>query len=99
MVTVKVLHVSSGTRTSVANTTAYTGLGGQTQLSGTEALTQVKWRTAGDFTDLRVFISANAIAGASTFTLRKNSVSVGNVASVTSSTTGEFLDNSHTDTI
>lgn len=99
MVTIKVLHVSSGSRTSTANTSGYTGLGGQTQISSTETLTQAKWRTAGDFSDLRVLVSANSIVGTSTFTLRKNAGSVNNVCSVTTGNTGEFLDNSHTDTI
>ena len=63
-----------------------------------EARTQVTWRTAGVFSDMKVNISSNTVDATSTYALRKNGANGNCLVSVTPSGTGIFEDTTNTDT-
>jgi len=65
----------------------------------TESNVQFPFRQAGTFSFFRVRISANTVTASSTFNFRINGAAGNQTVSVASSTTGEFIDTTNTDTI
>lgn len=59
----------------------------------------VTWRVAGSFSTLYANIYSNAATASSSITFRKNAVNGNQTLSIAASTTGEFTDNTHTDSI
>lgn len=96
-----VLELTSGQPTNfAANRTRYNGLlNGLIGQSATESEKQFTARTAGAITNLLVYVSANTITATSTIRTRKNGANGNNVLTIASSTTGEFEDTAHSDTV
>ena len=65
----------------------------------TEARTQVPFSSIGTFSKLYVRVTANTVITDSTWRLRVNGANGNSSVSITALTTGEFQDNSNTDTI
>lgn len=65
----------------------------------TEASVQTTWRTAGVFSNLYCRITANTAGTAGTLSYRSGGVSGNSTLSVSGSSTGEFSDSTHTDTV
>lgn len=90
---------AGNTGTIGASTTTYPTLGGSAaNTEATEVKARVPFRAAGVFTRLYCLISANN-RGATTLTLRINGADGTNTLSIGDSTTGEFEDTTHSDTI
>lgn len=80
--------------------TYYTAIAGGAALANTtEANTQVKLRSAFTAKDAYVQTAANTRTSASTLSSRKNTAAGNLSVSLTASTTGEFTDTTHTDSI
>lgn len=76
----------------------YTAIAGIFLLGTTEANVEIPVRTAGDFSRLAVYVSANTLNGACTVRLRKSGATGNNAISISASSTGWFEDTSSTDT-
>ena len=73
------------------NTTTYMSFGGEATDSTSQTTTSTLFRSGGTLTGLYCRITANTIAGTSTFLTRKNASTDGNLTiSIGSSATGEF---------
>jgi hypothetical protein len=89
------VNASGGTLSNASNYKAIQGNSG----SATEALTQVKFRTGGVLKNARVYVTANSSTTNVAVKSRINGAN-GNInVTVTALTTGEFVDNTNTDTI
>ena len=84
--------------TSNYSSTGYGGLLGG-GLTSSEAGKQVPSPAAGVFSKLRVYIQTNTRSTTSTFRTRKAGANGNQSVSIASSTTGEFEDNSNSDTV
>ena len=82
--------------TSTANTTQYLTISGDDIITTTEAEVQIPIRVAGTLSNLGVRLSANTIAGNTTFTVRKNGSDTSLVATAGASATGTFEDLTNT---
>lgn len=93
--------IDRGTGLSISSTTAAFGSIADTPLvsDATETNRQITWREAGTFSNFWIHATANSVASNSTVTFRKNAVNGNQIITVTASTTGEFADATHTDTI
>lgn len=86
--------------TSTANTTEYWNAIGDQVKGTTETNQQILIRSAGTLTKLYVRVTANTIAGTTTFRTRINATTNGNLSvSIGSSATGAFEDTTNSDTI
>lgn len=96
----RALVFTGGETTTNAGATAYEALANvQLEQQTVEANRQVIWRTGGVISNLFVNISSNGIAGLCTVGTRNNG-SDGNMSvSIGVGQTGQFEDNTHTDTI
>ena len=73
------------------------GTGSDLIISATEAQRQVPIRQGGTFGTLWVHIGTNATSASSTLTVRKNGADGNQTVTITSGGTGDFSDNTHTD--
>jgi hypothetical protein len=96
------LMSARGATSIAASTTVYYFLGQTQTASGAgasaEATAQVPYRTPGTISHMMIRMVTND-RGTSTVTLRKNTANGNNALSITSSTTGDFEDTTHTDSI
>ena len=77
----------------------YTGAGGSCDLTGNETDAQLLNKNAGIYSNLSIGISANTVNAATVFTFRKNAAAGNQTISVGASSTGNFRDTTHTDTV
>jgi hypothetical protein len=83
--------------TQTANTTSFFAIAGQLVVStSNETFKKVKCREAYTFSQIEIYVSANTVSATSTFKLRKNGSDTSLSASITSNTTGRFVDNTNT---
>lgn len=64
-----------------------------------EAIQQQKMRTAGTFRALTTYVHTNSKTGTTTAAFRNNGASGNQALSITTTTTGRFIDTSHTDAV
>lgn len=83
-----------------SNQTLYFAMG-TTTIHGqsTESNALIAWRTAGTFSNMYCRIGSNTVTATTTITFRKNTAAGNQTISIPSSTTGEFSDSTHTDTV
>lgn len=90
---------STGSTGALSLSPRYCGLNDSGKPQSTETDRQAKFRVAGTLQKGVVFVSANSRDGSVTFVSRKNAAD-GNISiSVTSTSTGEFEDTTHSDSI
>lgn len=94
------LTLLCGTVNSNAFTKNYVivGTGSKTN-NATESLVQIRWRTAGTSSKLRIFVITNTLDNVWTSELRKGGSDVNQSLSISATSTGFFEDASNTDTI
>ena len=99
MVNTLCTNFNGSSNPSTANTTEYWPVGGASNKSATETDAQIMFRSGGTVTNLFINITANTIAGTSTFDFRVNAASSALTISIGSSASGIFEDTTHSVTV